>query len=57
MLKHDDVPTGNTRVLIVEADLTDWSEQHHAVALPDDEYPHTAHRHIATADEPYAKGC
>lgn len=57
MLKHDNIPTGNTRVLIVEADLTVWSEQHHAVVLPDDEYPHTAHRHIAAADEPYANGC
>ena len=39
MLKHGDAPAVDSRVLIVEADLTDWSEQHHAVLLPDDEYP------------------
>ncbi|HXO83240.1 MAG TPA: hypothetical protein VN856_25540 [Mycobacterium sp.] len=27
--------------LTVEADLTDWAEQHYPVTLPDDEYPHT----------------
>ena len=26
--------------LTVEADMTDWAEQHYTVTLPDDEYPH-----------------
>jgi hypothetical protein len=26
--------------MTVEADLVDWAEQHDAVPLPDDEYPH-----------------
>lgn len=33
-------PLTQTAVLTVEADLTDWAEQHQAVALPDDDYPH-----------------
>jgi hypothetical protein len=28
-----------TPSLTVEADLTDWAEQHYTVTLPDDEYP------------------
>ncbi len=24
----------------VEADLSDWAEQHHSITLPDDEYPY-----------------
>ncbi|WP_343574216.1 hypothetical protein [Mycobacterium sp.] len=32
-----------TAVPTVEADLTDWAEQHQAVVLPDDDYPHVGH--------------
>ena len=33
----------------LEADLTDWAEQHHTVTLPDDEYPHVG-------QDPFAAG-
>lgn len=28
----------------VEADVTDWAEQHRIVTLPDEEYPHLNER-------------
>jgi len=40
MTGHPRTPLTQTAVLTVEADLTDWAEQHQAVALPDDDYPH-----------------
>lgn len=35
MTGHPRTPLNQTAVLTVEADLTDWAEQHQAVALPD----------------------
>jgi hypothetical protein len=33
-------------MLTLEADAADWAEQHQAVPLPDDEYPHADAHHF-----------
>lgn len=46
MADHAHTRPAPTGMLTLEADAADWAEQHQAVPLPDDEYPHADAHHF-----------